>query len=168
MFVLSGNPILDRKGRASRDSDRNDPFLSILSRSNTRNLPPWFSFFDRRAKRGYAVGLRSSSHAGASMGALQVVTVLFRQIFQSRAELAAENLALRPQPTVYAGIVFVALTAGDARARVLPATRAPAVLGGFDPPRVRDLSPPDSADKRNPSSRGWGCQLAGASSKIHR
>ena len=102
------------------------------------------------------------------MGALQVVTVLFRQIFQSRAELAAENLALRPQPTVYAGIVFVALTAGDARARVLPATRAPAVLGGFDPPRVCDLSPPDSADKRNPSSRGWGCQLAGASSKIHR
>ncbi len=34
------------------------------------------------------------------MGALQVVTVLFRQIFQSRAELAAENLALRQQLAV--------------------------------------------------------------------
>jgi len=34
------------------------------------------------------------------MGALQVVTALFRQIFQRRAELAAENLALRQQLAV--------------------------------------------------------------------
>ncbi len=34
------------------------------------------------------------------MGALQVVTVLPRQLFQSRAQLAAENLALRQQGAV--------------------------------------------------------------------
>ena len=34
------------------------------------------------------------------MGALQVATVLFRQIFQSRAALLAENLALRQQLAV--------------------------------------------------------------------
>ena len=34
------------------------------------------------------------------MGALQVATVVFRQMFQSRAALAAENLALRQQVAV--------------------------------------------------------------------
>ncbi len=34
------------------------------------------------------------------MSALRVLTVLFRQICQSRAELAAENMVLRQQITV--------------------------------------------------------------------
>ena len=51
-------------------------FQRHLSRSNTRNFPPLFTFSDRRSRWGYAVRSRQSSHTGASMGALQLVTAL--------------------------------------------------------------------------------------------
>ena len=67
--------------------------VSLVSRSNTRNFPPLFTFCARRFKWGYAVRLGQSCHTRASMGALQVVTILLRLLLQRRAELAAENLA---------------------------------------------------------------------------
>jgi hypothetical protein len=49
---------------------------------------------DHEIKWGYAVRLCQFSHPGASVGARQVVTALLRQPFQSRAALAADDLAL--------------------------------------------------------------------------
>jgi hypothetical protein len=63
-------------------------------------LPAIASMFRPRLQMGYAVRSGPSSHTGASMGALQGVTILLRVLLQSRAALAAEYLALRQQLAV--------------------------------------------------------------------
>ena len=70
------------------------------SRKDARRSPPLLTFSDRGRKGCYAVRRGQSSHTGASMGALQVVTTRLRLLLQSRAGLAAENLVLRQQVAV--------------------------------------------------------------------
>ncbi len=69
--------------------------LGVPVKYRDRPAIDWFSRFPSRW--GYAVPFGYSAHTGGLMGTLRVITIFLWQRFQSRAALAAENLALRQQ-----------------------------------------------------------------------